>query len=286
MGLLAGCPYLWGPPEYADGEPTGAAPETDTDEAPGTDTDAISDLDADGDVDADTDGDSDSDADSDSDSDADTEPSPEAPTIQSFAAHYRYEYVELAFTLADPQEDLVGGVVTLLADGAQTQYALPDDLAGWDGLTGTLTFPEPADCAGASHDYELVVSDAAQHASATAELHFELHGANIVESLAPIPLGSQPLPAVLCSDLANQNDVDTWELTASQDGPWVFHLLQSGPDRDLRLEDSAGIELARSQDATDPDSLAYTLVAGTAYRLVIFQQDSGGGGPYTVVISR
>jgi hypothetical protein len=271
----AGCPYLWGPPEYADG---GVA-------------DADTDIDVDTDVDADTDTDADVDADTDVDADADTDtepPEPQPPDITSFEAELTFDQPTLTFTVTDPDGDLAGGTAELVQDGAVVDtYGLDTtDLNSWTGSTGTIVLVEDLTvCADIDREYELVVTDAAGNPSASAATSLFVSGQTVAESGTPVPITVTP-PAVLCGDHNKKSDVDRFDLEFTVADTWNIYVVDvGGADSDVQLVDGNGTVLLRSDDSQIPDRLTDAFLNGVTYHLEVIQE-TDGANDYWVVISR
>jgi hypothetical protein len=116
--LLAGCPYIFEPPDMSNVEDEGG------DDDP---------TDGDADTDADSDSDADADTDTDSDSDADTDIDPALfPVVTAFELSPRMDGVWLEFTVTDTQGDLSGGTIEI--DNGEDTWSLdiPGDIDDWN----------------------------------------------------------------------------------------------------------------------------------------------------------
>jgi hypothetical protein len=266
--VCAGCPYLWAPPEFADGEPPAGGSGSD----PTPDTDPPDTADPTPETGTET-----------SDTGIAVDP---VPVVTSLTATLRFDRVELGFTVADADGDLAGGTVSLRVDGIATVWPLAG-LERWDGASGVQSVPEPVSCDGFSRSYGVVVTDLAGHASAEFPATLTVAPLNIGEGGEPTGLGPLALPAVLCSSHDYEFDYDDWDFQAPSDGTWSVAITHpAGADRDVAIADTAGTILARSEDLVVPDAFPFTFAAGATYRLHTEQSGSGVGDRYTVVISQ
>jgi hypothetical protein len=112
-----------------------------------------------------------------------------------------------------------------------------------------------------------------------------IYGTSIPEAAEPTGIGVVQLPAILCGEHSNQNDDDTWQFQGDPTGEWTFSIVTPSGDRDVALLDLSGTELVRSDEALDPESFTYTLLA-VEYRILTQQVDSGSGDTYQIVISK
>ena len=261
---LAGCPYIWQPPELANPVP-----------------DARDDADSDADADADSDSDADSDADTDPHS-ADTQPTggsgstadtavPEPPSIQGLEVHLRSDHIEIRFELSDPDGDLDGGTLAWSEDGiGQPDIAIPTGLDTWDPHTGVGTVVARSitrDCGTdpLAFDYTLVPSDASG-----------LVGVEVATSIAitVVPdavdygnLKTITAPAIICSAFINKDAFDEFEFIHQPGGSWQITLDhdQVGLDVDALIHDGAPVVTVSSSNPT----ASAVLVAGGGYFLEV-----------------
>ncbi|MEQ1567646.1 MAG: hypothetical protein ABMA64_18530 [Myxococcota bacterium] len=252
----AGCPFLWGPPQWAT---------------------------PDGDADTDTDADADADTDVDTDADADPEV---APTVEQWTVELAYDQVTLTLGLSDPDGDLEGGTVGVFVDGQLDGTYTIESLDGWDGSVGTLSTTTEVGCTSVVVAYGVTATDAAGHVGddVTTELRIAARQDAEVGN-TPISVSTTP-PHVLCASHDGPPDVDAWDLTFTVGGTYSVYVVDpdDGDDHDLRLIDDEGDQILASDDLLDPDRLTWSFVAGETYHLLATQDVGGAAGAYQVMI--
>ncbi len=184
LPLLAGCPYLFDAPDLGNVD---AGVPGDTDDTDDTDIDTVPDTDTETDTDTDV---------------TPTIPG-DPPTLTSGEVTLVHiDHLELAFSVVDPDADLLGGMVELL-DGTNVlqTWSIPDQIIPWDPVgVNRVEHYVPIPCTGYAPDLQLVVTDFAGHVSAPLAVPLE-----VVPVAAPsssstvVALAVPSVPATWCS---------------------------------------------------------------------------------------
>jgi hypothetical protein len=158
--VLAGCPFLFEPPDESN-VPGGDAQNPDGD--------------------ADTDGDADSDADSDADTDVDEN----APSIPSFTVSPRLDSVLVRFSIADLDDDLVGGTIVISNGSSEYPLAIPGEIVpSWEpnGISIVeLPTQLPIDCSEpVNQTWTITATDLAGHSGPAKEFQLGIPAVGVV----------------------------------------------------------------------------------------------------------
>jgi len=242
--LLAGCPFIFGPPDMSNVSDEGGTDDT-----------------TDGDADTDTDGDGDADTDEDTDTtDTDIDPGL-LPVVHSFDLSPRMDSVMLEFDVTDAQGDLDGGSVEISNGTDGWTLAIPGGIDDWhtpgksfhslemqDWLFPDLD-PGPAydpDCdAGSDLTWSLTAVDDAGHRSAAFQTPLSIPTMGLLPDIDPYPyLDAGVPPFVLCAEFedatqfARQNDIEAVKFLTPVTGDYLFQLKwQKDADLDIFVYD-------------------------------------------------
>jgi hypothetical protein len=251
---LAGCPYIFGPPDLSNTDADSGGTTT-----PGTVTGNIE----------------------------PTEPStttgtnPNAPLLSSVVAAPRFDAVEISFRVDDPNGDLIGSTVMVDQGDVLTQYVVPADLEVWSQFgVSSLIVPKALSCDGYAEAWELTLTDAAGNASATVPVAATVRTTGILAA-GDSDLGRLNAPATACGAIETlkpkQEDHLFFTMAASGQLTIELYWTDSSSDLDLYIFDGA-VELAQSIGSSPaPEAVVVDLDAGGPYRLEVRYWD----GPVT-----
>ena len=199
--------------------------------------------------------------------------SPDAPTLTEVRASPRYESVELVFRVDDPNGDLSGATLQVDQGDAVLQYVVPADLDLWSQFgESILTVPRPTPCDGYADAWDISITDAAGHESPPVAV------AAAVRSGGTVPAGDTDIgrltpPYTACGVIEQLKPKQEDRLFFTLDAPTQLtadlHWTDPSTDLDLYVFDGA-VELAQSRgDNPAPETLVVDLPAGGPYRLEI-----------------
>ena len=265
--LLAGCPYIFGPPDMSNVK----------DEGDGDDT---------------TDGDADTDTDADGDADTDIDPVV-PPVVTSFEISPRLLAMSIAFEVDDEQSDLSGGTLEISDGDDVYTLDIPADIDDWNGegapsyhmldLDKTWLFPDldagaayVPDCdAGEDATWTLTAVDAAGHRSEPLGNHL------VIPAFGTLPEPDYPYvdagapPFVFCAEFEDAlgsgryTDIEAIEFTSATTGVYVFDLgWEKEVDLDILLYDLPTYEPVdtaydgQGYGYIPPEDLVWSLVGG------------------------
>ncbi len=280
--FLAGCPYIFGPPDMSNVSDDGGNDDDPTD----------------GDADTDSDSDSDADGDTDEDTDTiDTDIDPILlPVVTTFDISPRLEALTIQLEVTDVQNDLDGGSLEI-SDGTDIiTLDIPGDLDDWNGqgvlsnhvlpLDKTWLFPDldpgvafDPDCdVGSDLTWSLTAVDAAGHRSAPLETRL------VVAAFGVLPEPDFPYiavgvpPFVVCAefegatDFGRYNDFEFVEFSSQTTDTYLFELAwEKQVDLDILLyELPSGAEVYTYPDGQDfgydpPEDLRWPLDGGQGW---------------------
>ncbi len=196
--LLAGCPFVFGPPDYSN---VGGNDDS-------ADTDTVTDT-----------------------SDTDTTTNGSAPLLLSFDLGTNGVDLVAEFTVSDAEPDLLGGQIHMTdKDQVTTSFSIPGALPelDWDQFgTSTLLLPLPPGCEPIDESWTMVIEDLATNQSEPLDSTFVKSGlGTIAEPLAePEALGAIDLPASWCSTATDVADADRFEFTPNQSGAFEIRMI-------------------------------------------------------------
>ena len=244
---LAGCPYIFGPPDLSNViRDSGAPPTTSpsgTTPAGTTPTGTT------------------------------TGTNPDAPVLSEVTATPGFDTVAVQFRVEDRNGDLTGATVSVDTGAAVLQYTVPADLESWSQFdVSELAVPKATPCEGYTEAWEVTITDAAGNPSAPVPVAVAVRGSATVP-VGGTDLGALAPPSTVCGQIeqVDPRQEDHLFVQPAAAGRYTFDLYWSDPSADLDLYVFDGpTELGLSRGANPaPETVVVDVSADTTYRVEV-----------------
>ncbi len=238
--MLAGCPYIFGPPEIV----TNTDSATILDTATPYPTDSIH---------------------------TPSETNPDAPQLSELSVSARHDHVLLDFRVADMDGDLVGAVLTVDRGGTTHSFVVPSELDTWDQFgISTASVPVDTPCNGYAEVWDVTITDLGGSTSPTATVGATVDGYGVLDpGLSDV--GSLVYPSTICGTVEEDGQLDTISFVPPDEVRLQFDLHWDDPSADLDLWVFQGIvEIGRSNGPSPaPETVTVDLREGEPHKIEV-----------------